>query len=295
MEYQQLGDSDLVVSRVCMGTMTFGRQNTLEEGVEQLTKAFDEYGVNFIDTAEMYPVPTQPETAGDTDRTVAAFLKTRKRSEVILATKVSGTSDRISWLRSNGELCKLNKVQITESIDASLKRLEVDYIDLLQMHWPDRYVGGLFGQPDYDVNKEHEEGTDSTFEEQLGALNDAVKAGKYAKDKVDEKARLNLFPGFMARYKDSQVEKAVAAYSSIASSHGLTPTQLSLSWCYHRPHVTSSIIGATTLEQLEENLKAFDVRLTEECLEEIEDVYKVFTDPTKAYGVGKEKKNNKAD
>ncbi|GMI19913.1 hypothetical protein TrCOL_g10321 [Triparma columacea] len=364
MEYTKLGDSDLVVSKICMGTMTFGRQNTLEDGVEQLTKAFDEYGINFIDTAEMYPVPTQPETAGDTDRTVAAFLKTRKRSDVILATKVSGTSDRINWLRSNGELCKLNKAQITESIDASLKRLEVDYIDLLQLHWPDRYVGGLFGQPDYDVNKENEEGKDTSFEEQLSALNDAVKAGKvryigvsnetpygvmemthlarrypdlypkivsiqnsyslivrkdydaglteccsprncnvgllaysplaggilsgkYAKNKVDEKARLNLFPGFMARYKDSQVEKAVAAYSSIASSHGLTPTELSLSWCYHRSNVASSIIGATTLEQLEENLKAFDVRLTAECLEEIEDVYKVFTDPTKAYGVGK--------
>lgn len=360
MSYNRLGDSDLVVSRVCMGTMTFGRQNTLEEGVEQLNKAFDEYGINFIDTAEMYPVPTQPETAGDTDRTVAAFLKTRKREDVILATKVSGTSDRIKWLRPNDKLCELNREQIRYSIDASLERLGVDYIDLIQMHWPDRYVGGLFGQPDYDMSKENASGKDTPFEEQLSALNDAVKAGKvryigvsnetpfgvmemthlanhfpelypkivsiqnsyslivrkdyeaglaevcsprncnvgllaysplaggilsgkYAKATVDKKARLNMFPGFMDRYKDSQVEKAVAAYSGIASKHGLTPTQLALSWCYHRPQVASSIIGATSLEQLEENLKVFDVKLSDEILEEIDEVYKVFTDPTKAY------------
>ncbi|GMI14511.1 hypothetical protein TrVE_jg9768 [Triparma verrucosa] len=361
MDYCRLGDSSLVVSKVCMGTMTFGRQNTLEEGVEQLNLAFDSYGINFIDTAEMYPVPTQPETAGTTDKIVAEFLKGRKREDVILATKVAGTSSRINWLRGEKEeMCKLNKEQIEYSIEASLERLGTSYIDLLQIHWPDRYVGGLFGQPDYDIDSENDPGVDSSFEEQLGALNEAVKAGKvkyvgvsnetpfgvmamcqlakqypdlypkivsiqnsyslivrkdyeagltevcsprnmnvgllaysplaggilsgkYAKEKVDEKARLNLFPGFMERYKDSQVEKAVAEYANIAEKHGLTPTQLALAWCYHRSNVASSIIGATSIVQLEENLKAFDVVLEDEVMKEIEDVYKIYTDPTKAY------------
>ena len=176
-----------------MGTMTFGRQNTLEEGVEQLALAFDKYGVNFLDTAEMYPVPTTAESAGLTDKTVAAFLKTRKREDVILATKVSGTSDRINWLRGDGEtFCKLNKEQIAYSIDASLKRLETDYIDLIQVHWPDRYVGGLFGQPDYQISKETTE-KDSSFEEQLTALNDAVKAGKVRAEKAHSLAAKALW------------------------------------------------------------------------------------------------------
>lgn len=360
MQYNRLGDSDLIVSRVCMGTMTFGKQNTLEDGVEQLTKAFDEYGVNFLDTAEMYPVPTTADTQGATDRTVAAFLKTRPRESVILATKVAGTSSRINWLRGEtADFCKLTKEQITYSIDASLSRLETDYIDLLQLHWPDRYVA-MFGAPDYDIDKENLAGEDVSFEEQLSALNDAVKSGKvryigvsnetpfgvmqfaslaerfpdlypklisiqnsysllvrkdyeagltevcsprnynvgllaysplaggiltgkYSKGVVDPKARLNLFPGFMDRYKESQPERATAAYIAIAAKHSLSPATLALSWCYHRRCVASSIIGATSLPQLEENLKAFDVKLSDEVMEGIDDVYKEFTDPTKAY------------
>jgi len=350
-----------------MGTMTFGRQNTVEEGVEQLNCAFDKYGVNFLDTAEMYPVPSTAESAGMTDRAVAAFLKSRKREDVILATKVSGTSDRINWLRGDdGTFCKLNKEQIKYSIEASLTRLETEFIDLLQIHWPDRYVGGLFGQPDYDVSKETTD-KDTPFEEQLSALNDAVKAGKvryvgvsnetpfgvmemvhlakrypelypkivslqnsysllvrkdfesgltevcsprncnvgllaysplsagilsgkYAKAKVHPNARLNLFPGFMDRYRESQPEAATNAYSAIAEKHGLTPAQLALAWVYHRGFVASTIIGATSMEQLEENLSAFDITLSDEILEDITNVYKKYVDPTKAYNNKKPKK-----
>jgi aryl-alcohol dehydrogenase-like predicted oxidoreductase len=138
MDYVMLGDSDLQVSKVCMGTMTFGEQNTLEDGVEQLNLAFDEYGINFLDTAEMYPVPTKPETQGRTDLAVAKFLKGRKREDVILATKISGRSDRIHWLprKDPDTLAALTREQILYSVDASLQRLEVDYVDLIQLHWP---------------------------------------------------------------------------------------------------------------------------------------------------------------
>lgn len=149
MDYVQLGDSDLVVSKVCMGTMTFGEQNTLEEGVEQLKTAFQEYGINFIDTAEMYPVPTKPDTQGRTDQAVAMFLKTCDRKDIVLATKVSGRSERITWLprRKPDTPAAITREQILDSVDASLERLGVDYIDLIQIHWPDRYVGGMFGKP----------------------------------------------------------------------------------------------------------------------------------------------------
>lgn len=140
MDYCKLGSSDLEVSKICMGTMTFGRQNTLEEGVEQLNLAFDDYGINFVDTAELYPVPSQPETQGMTDRTVAAFLKNRKREDVVLATKVCGYSDRMTWMprKDPDTPTSLTKEQILYSVDKSLERLETGYIDLLQLHWPDR-------------------------------------------------------------------------------------------------------------------------------------------------------------
>ncbi|KAI2493559.1 Aldo/keto reductase-like protein [Fragilaria crotonensis] len=358
MDYCKLGSSDLEVSKVCMGTMTFGNQNTLQEGVHQLNTAFDEYGVNFIDTAEMYPVPTNPQTCGDTDRTVAEFLKSRNRESVILATKVCGRSDRMTWMprAEPGTPAELNRDQILFSVDSSLKRLGVDYIDLLQLHWPDRYTGGLFGQPDFSPSQ-LKEGYNA-FEEQLSALQQVVEEGKvryvgvsnetpygvcsmvelakhsptlYPKivsiqnsyslvvrkdfdsglaeacyhhkvgllpysplaggslsgkyrnpDQLPEKARLKLFPGFMDRYLGSLNEAAVNAYAALAEDIGLTPTQLALSWCYHREHVASTIIGATTMTQLHEDIQAYDVRLDDDTLSKINAIYKQYTDPTKS-------------
>eukprot|EP01082_Thalassiosira_pseudonana_P002265 g2343.t1 g2343 contig11:1227099-1228553(+) len=360
MDYVKLGSSELVVSKVCMGTMTFGEQNTLEEGVEQLNRAFDEYGVNFLDTAEMYPVPTKAETAGKTDKAVASFLKSFPRQDVILATKVSGRSDRINWLRTDGSSTIVNRKQILESVDASLERLGTDYIDLLQIHWPDRYTGGLFGQKDFSPRElQQKEEEYVSFEEQLSTMNELVEAGKvryigvsnetpfgvcsmvelakhnpqlypriasiqngyslvdrknfeaglaeacyhhdvallpysplaggvltgkYSKEEVDSNARLNMFPGFMARYRGSQNEAAVKAYGEIAKEAGLTSAELALSWCYHREHVCSTIIGATSLKYLDEDIKAYDIKLNEEVLEKIHKVYQKYTDPTKAYG-----------
>ena len=155
--------------------MTFGEQNTIEEGVEQLNLAWDEYGINFLDTAEMYPVPTKADTQGATDRTVKEFMKGRKREDVILATKVAGRADMITWLREDGKGTKVTRKQILESVDKSLERLGTDYIDLLQIHWPDRYTGGLFGQPDFSPENLKES---TSFEEQLSTLNEVVQAGK---------------------------------------------------------------------------------------------------------------------
>lgn len=356
MDFCKLGSSDLEVSKVCMGTMTFGEQNTLEEGVEQLDLAFDNYGINFIDTAELYPVPGKPGTQGMTDKTVAAFLKNRKREDVVLATKVCGFSDRMTWMprKEPDTPTSLTKEQILYSVDESLKRLGTDHVDLLQLHWPDRYTGGLFGQPDFSPSQVRES---VAFEETLEALQQVVEEGKvkyigvsnetpygvcslaelaknnptkypnivsiqnsyslvvrkdfeaglaeacyhhqvgllpysplaggsltnkYAdKSKVPEGARYTMFPGFMDRYYGSQNEAAVKAYSEVASAKGMSPAQLALSWCYHREHVASTIIGATTVSQLEEDIKAYDIKLDEDTLAEINQVYKKYTDPTK--------------
>ena len=290
---------------------------------------------------------------------MAAFLKGRKREDVVLATKVAGRADRITWLREDGSSTVVNRKQILESVDASLSRLGVDHIDLLQIHWPDRYTGGLFGQKDFSPTES--EGKEAvSFEEQLSALKEVIDAGKvryvgvsnetpygvcsmvemakrspelypriatiqngyslvdrknfeaglaeacfhsnvallpysplaggvltgkYAAGKeVAENARLNLFPGFMGRYRGSQNEKAVEAYAKIAEEAGLSPAELALSWCYHREHVCSTIIGATTLDHLDENIKAYDVKLGDDVMEKIHRVYQQFTDPTKAYG-----------
>lgn len=362
MDYVRLGDSDLVVSKVCMGTMTFGEQNTLDEGFEQLSKAWDAYGVNFLDTAEMYPVPTKADTQGATDRAVAKFLKTRPREDVVLATKVSGRATHINWLpRSTPEQTpELSRQQILESVDASLERLETDYIDLLQLHWPDRYTGGLFGAPDFSPSSYEQAPSPIDFEETLAALQEVIDAGKvkyvgvsnetpygvcsmaalakhfpdlYPKivsiqnsyslvvrkdfeaglseacyhhnvgllpysplasgtltgkyrttDKEDRPStgRLTMFPGFMDRYLDSLNEAAVNKYCDLAEKNDLTPAQLALSWCYHNEKVASTIIGATTMEQLDENIKAYDVKLSDDIQAEIAAIYKEFTDPTKA-------------
>lgn len=355
MEFTKLGRSDLKVSKVCLGTMTWGEQNTMDEGIAQLDLAFSKYGINFIDTAEMYPVPTKPETQGATDRVIAKWLKSQDRSKVVLATKVAGASDRINWLPGrNGQLPRVRRSDILVSVDESLKRLGTDYIDLLQIHWPDRYVP-LFGAPPYDASLERDS---IPFEDQLRALEEVVKAGKvrhigvsnetpygimkfthlaeqmglprivsvqnsyslvtrsdtengltevlsprneavsllvysplaggiltgkYRSADCPKTARLNLFQGYMERYKQSLCTEAVDKYCTLADSLGMTPAELSLAWCYSRPHVSSTIIGATSLNQLEENIASFGKRhlITADVVKAIDDIYKRYKDPAK--------------
>jgi aryl-alcohol dehydrogenase-like predicted oxidoreductase len=133
--------SDLSLTFIVHYIILYYQQNTLQEGVDQLDRAFDEYGINFLDTAEMYPVPTKAETQGSTDEAVAQFLKGRRREDIILATKVCGRADRITWLprREENTPAALTKDQILDSVDASLERLGTDYVDLLQLHWPGMY------------------------------------------------------------------------------------------------------------------------------------------------------------
>lgn len=284
-------------------------------------------------------------------------MKGRQRSDVILATKVSGYSERMTWMprKEPDTPTSLTREQILYSVDESLKRLETDYIDLLQLHWPDRYTGGLFGQPDFSPSQITQREA-VAFEETLGALQTLITAGKvryvgvsnetpygvctfanlaqnypekypkivsiqnsyslvvrkdfeaglaetcyhhkvgllpysplaggslsgkYIKDNVPEKCRYKLFPGFMDRYFGSQNEAAVNAYSELANEHDMSPTEMALSWCYHREHVASTIIGATTLDQLKEDIEAYDIRLNDAVLEGINKVYKKYTDPTK--------------
>ena len=372
MDYVKLGSSDLIVSKVCMGTMTYGEQNTIEDGVKLLNKSWSEYGCNFLDTAEIYPVPTKADTQGQTDLTVRKFLEQDhiKREDVVLATKVAGRSSRLNWLprpttdpdKQTG--CYLSKDQILESVDESLKRLGVDYIDLLQIHWPDRYTGGAFGSPDFSPAEYEKQMNDASgggkfvpFEEQLSAFQQLIQegkvryigvsnetpygvcsmmalahhfpdlypkivsiqnsyslvvrkdyeaglaeccfhhnvgllpysplaggtlSGKYRQESTRKNARMNLFPGFMERYLQSQNEEAVNAYCDLAENNAMTPTTLALSWCYHNPLVTSTIIGATTIEQLDENFKAYDTKLSDDIMSKIETIYKKYTDPTKA-------------
>ena len=174
MNFKKLGNTDLKVSTICLGTMTWGEQNNQKEAFEQMDYAVDQ-GVNFFDTAELYAVPMKPETRGKTSQCIGEwFLKNKKRDKVILADKVAGASP-MSWLRPNGEKTSLSKKQIDFAIERSLKDLKTDYIDLYQVHWPDRPVGAFSGKLEY----EH---TDTNaaikIEETLDALNNLVKAGK---------------------------------------------------------------------------------------------------------------------
>lgn len=170
MEYRQLGASDLKVSALSLGTMTFGEQNTEAEAHAQLDYAVSR-GVNFIDTAEMYPVAPRAETVHRTETYIGNWLKHQQRDKLIVATKIAGPARGFNWIR-NGP--RVNREHIHAAIDASLRRLQTDYVDLYQIHWPDRYVP-MFGATSYDVTQAR----DSTpIAEQLSALAESVKAGK---------------------------------------------------------------------------------------------------------------------
>jgi aryl-alcohol dehydrogenase-like predicted oxidoreductase len=172
MEYRRLGRSDLHVSVICLGTMTWGTQNTEADGHQQMDYALD-HGVNFWDTAEMYSVPPRQETYGRTEEIIGSWFKSRgKRDKVILASKIAGPDERFPYVR-DGNL-RFDRKNIQAAVDASLKRLQTDYIDLYQLHWPERSVN-VFGRLLYSHDADE---VWTPFEETLDALGEVVKAGK---------------------------------------------------------------------------------------------------------------------
>ena len=172
MEYRKLGNTDIDVSVICLGTMTWGQQNTMEEGHEQMDYALDQ-GVNFFDAAELYPIPPKAETQGKTEECIGSwFKKTGNREKVILATKVAGRSP-MSWFR--GEGTKLDRENIESAVEASLERLQTDYIDLYQLHWPDRPMS-MFGSG--GIGYKHIDSESIPINETLQVLSDLVANGK---------------------------------------------------------------------------------------------------------------------
>lgn len=345
MKMKKLGTSNLMVSEVCLGTMTFGEQNSEAEAHQQLDYALA-HGINFIDTAEMYPVMPRAETVNRTEQYIGTWIKSSgKREKVIIATKVAGPSRGMPWIR-NGEN-DLDEKNIRAAVEGSLRRLQTDYIDLYQLHWPSRNAP-IFGQKEFNPELEHEsvaiektldvldslikEGkirhigvsnetpwgvsefikhaerkqqarivsiqnpyhlmnrsyeqglTETCFREHVGLLAYSPLAfgrltGKYVDD-VQAKGRLTQFPPtWSPRYMRQEVVATSARYTKLARDFGYTPTQLALAWCYSRWFVASTIIGATTLQQLEENIRATDVKLTEEVIAAINAIHAVAANP----------------
>lgn len=343
MDYVTLGESPLRVSRICLGTMTFGEQTSEAEAHAQLDRARD-FGIQFIDTAEMYAVPVRAETYGASETIVGNWLARQARDQVVLATKVAGPARSLSWIR-NGPPA-LDEANIRAAIEGSLRRLRTDYVDLYQLHWPERNQP-MFGQWQFNpegerpctpirsqlealaklveegkvrhvgVSNEHPWGImefhrlareyglpaivstqnaynliNRTFEsslaevcyrEQVSLLAYSPLAfghltGKYLADPAAP-GRLSLFPIFGGRYEKPGVLPAVTAYAELAREHGLTPAQLALAFCYRRPCVASTIIGASTLGQLEDNLAAWDITLSPELLKAVDQIHLLHSNP----------------
>lgn len=345
-----LGNSGIEVSKVCLGTMTFGDQNNQAEANEQLDYALA-HGINFIDTAEMYPVPPKADTFTRTETMIGHWLKDQARDKIILGSKVAGRNRTMPWIRNGDD--SLTRTNIRHAIEDSLTRLQTDYLDLYQIHWPERNVP-LFGQYQFNPALEFdEEGAEKewvSIQTQLETLAELVKEGKVraigvsnetpygvmefcriandfnlpriatiqncynlmnrgmefgltevlyrenisllaysplafghlsAKylDNPQAKGRVTQFLGYAQRYKKPNVAPAVAAYAKLARAHDLTPTQMALSYVYHRWFVSSTIIGATNMNQLKENIEAYDVVLSDELIGEIEQIHLTMMNP----------------
>ncbi len=171
MRYNRLGNSDLVVSELCLGTMTYGQQNTMEQAHQQLNLAWEQ-GINFFDTAEMYPVPAQAKTQGLSEIYLGQWLQSQPRDQIILATKMIAPGRGLEWIRAGQH--SISAATIATAVEGSLRRLGTDYIDLYQIHWPDRYVPS-FGQTHYDP---HQERDSIPIQEQLQGFASQIESGK---------------------------------------------------------------------------------------------------------------------
>lgn len=343
MQYRPLGRTGLNVSAIGLGTMTWGQQNTESEGHAQMDYAVSR-GVNFFDTAEMYSIPPQPATQGSTERIIGTwFRKTGKRRDIILASKIAGRGP-MTWLRPDGAAPRHTRAQLDQAIEASLERLQTDYIDLYQLHWPDRrlQVFGGHAYRDYDddfvafddivdalqrhvekgsirafgvsnetawgvmkfieasrrggprvasiqnaynlVNRTFETGlAEIALREQVGLLAYSPLAqgyltGKYLNGARPDRARSTLFNRGQ-RYETPGAEIALRGYVELASSLGVSPAALAIRFCDTRPFTTSTLIGATTMEQLIHDMDAFDLVWTPEMERGVNDLHAAHSNP----------------
>tara|TARA_A100001234_G_scaffold152981_1_gene134783 strand:- start:1944 stop:2921 length:978 start_codon:yes stop_codon:yes gene_type:complete len=323
--------------------MTWGEQNTEAEGFEQMDYALNQ-GVNFWDTAELYAIPPKENTYGKTEEVIGNwFQKTKKRNEVILATKIAGPG--LDWIRGGGN--QYDEKNLNDAVNESLKRLKTDYIDLYQLHWPER-KSNFFGKLGY----RHKDDDDwNKFEDILNSLNKIIKngkiryiglsnetawglskfleisklknlprvmsvqnpysllnrtyevglaeisireesgllaysplafgylSGKYRNGKLPKKSRMKLFGDQFNRYKTENGQLAIERYYEIANKYGLNFAQMSLKFCEVQPFVTSTIIGATTMDQLKTDIESVNIKLSDEIIDEINEVQNIYPNP----------------
>jgi aryl-alcohol dehydrogenase (NADP+) len=343
MKYRTLPGTALEVSTVCLGTMTWGEQNTEADAHAQLDLAL-ERGVNFIDTAEMYPVPPRAETQGRTEAYLGRWLAGQDRDALVVATKVAGPGRR-DWIRDGRT--DLAHAHIVEACETSLGRLQTDRIDLFQIHWPQRNVPN-FGETVFDPAAERD---GPSIHEQVAAMGELVRAGKirhwglsnetswgvcafrraadelgvpgpvtvqnsyslvsrsadgdlaetlfrsgmsllsygplaggkltgkYLRGARPEGARFTLFPKFGPRYHKPHVDDAIAAYDALAAERGLSLVALALGYVASRWFVGATIVGATTLEQLAQDIDAAQTVLDADTLAQIERIQHLYPNP----------------
>ena len=347
MQLKPLANTGILVPEICLGTMTFGEQNTQTEAFQQLEYALDQ-GLFFWDTAEMYPVPPKPETQGATETILGNWIAERgNRDQLFIASKIAGPSQGGSHIR-DGQT-RFTSTEISSAIDGSLKRLQSDYIDLYQLHWPQRPTN-FFGKLGYGNEEAQNNKEVTALEETLTALSDEIRkgriryiglsnetpwgtmkflhlaeklglekfvsvqnpynllnrtyeigmseiahyenvgllaysplafgylTGKFRNGTRPADARVTLFSRF-SRYSNPESEWATEQYAQLAERHGLSLTQLSLAFIKQQFFVTSTIIGATSLDQLKENIQAFEIDLSAEVLQGIEAIHRQQPNP----------------
>jgi aryl-alcohol dehydrogenase-like predicted oxidoreductase len=345
MEYRELGNTGTDVSVICLGTMTYGEQNTAAEAYEQMDYALTE-GVNFFDTAELYAIPARAETYGRTEEFIGNWLHARKnRDKIVLASKIAGPGE--GWVdHIRGGNTRYSRAHIEAALNGSLQRLKTDYIDLYQLHWPERktnFFGRLGYSPKADsftpieetlgvladlvqagkiryiglsnetpwgvtqflmaadklglprvvsvqnpyslLNRSYEVGlAEISWREQCGLLaysplGFGVLSGKYLHGASPDGARLTLFPDY-SRYSSPQALSATEKYVDLAHAHGLNPAQMALAYVNSRHFLTSTIIGSTSMEQLQINISSIEVQLADETLDEIEAIHTQHPNPS---------------
>lgn len=346
MQYKKLGNTDIDISQLCLGSMTWGTQNTVQEACEQIDYSIDK-GVNIIDTAELYPTtPLGAETQGRTEEYIGKWLKTSgKRADVLIATKVAGNGPK--WI-DNG--CDINAAKIRKSLEGSLRRLNTDYVDLYQLHWPNRgsyhfrqswkynpvnqnkqvflehivevleelqslvnegkirHIGlsneSCWGTSQFlSIAEKHNlprvmtvqneysllqrifdlDFAELAHHEEVGLLAFSPLAcgmltGKYDNNAIPVGSRRSLNENLTGRLSEKS-EPAMNRYIALARKHELDPAQMALAFCMTRPFMASVIYGATTMDQLKNNLEAANLTLSEEVMTGIADIHRDFPIP----------------